>query len=82
MLSKNGEKLIIFPVFVYDRPFDNFENSRNFAMEMVKDKSEYAFWLDADEMLEIDTKVFNKNKLDKESLYVQHFHWRDEIHKK
>jgi glycosyltransferase involved in cell wall biosynthesis len=55
--------------FVYDRPFDNFENSRNYAMEMVKDKSEYAFWLDADEMLEIDPKVFDKNKLDKD-LYM------------
>jgi len=38
-------------------------------MEMVKDKSEYAFWLDADEMMEIDLNVFNKNKLDKD-LYM------------
>jgi hypothetical protein len=57
------------PAFVYDRPFDNFENCRNYAMEMVKDKSDYAFWLDADEMMEIDLKVFDKNKLDKD-LYM------------
>ena len=68
VIKKWGEKNSI-PAFVYDRPFDNFENSRNYAMEMVKDKSEYAFWLDADEMLEIDTKVFDKNKLDKD-LYM------------
>lgn len=68
VIKKWGETNNI-PAFVYDRPFDNFENSRNYAMEMVKDKSEYAFWLDADEMLEIDTKVFDKNKLDKD-LYM------------
>jgi hypothetical protein len=38
-------------------------------MQMVKDKSQYAFWLDADETLEIDHKVFDKNKLDKD-LYM------------
>lgn len=65
VIRKWGEENNI-PCFVYDRPFDNFENSRNYAMEMVKDKAEYAFWLDADEMMEIDTKLFNKNKLDKD----------------
>jgi len=68
VIRKWGEANNI-PAFVYDRPFDNFENSRNYAMEMVKDKSEYAFWLDADEMMEIDTKLFDKNKLDKD-LYM------------
>lgn len=68
VIKKWGEANNI-PAFVYDRPFDNFENSRNYAMEMVKEKSEYAFWLDADEMLEIDHKVFNKEKLDKD-LYM------------
>jgi hypothetical protein len=37
-------------------------------MQMVKDKSEYAFWLDADETIEIDPK-FDKHKLDKD-LYM------------
>jgi glycosyltransferase involved in cell wall biosynthesis len=68
VVKKWGEENNI-PAFVYDRDFDNFENCRNYAMEMVKDKSEYAFWLDADEMMEIDLNVFNKNKLDKD-LYM------------
>ena len=68
VIKKWGEENNI-PVFVYERPFDNFENSRNYAMQMVKDKSEYAFWLDADETIEIDPKVFDKHKLDKD-LYM------------
>ena len=68
VIKKWGEANNI-PAFVYDRPFDNFENCRNYAMQMVKDKSEYAFWLDADETLDIDHNVFNKNKLDKD-LYM------------
>jgi glycosyltransferase involved in cell wall biosynthesis len=57
------------PLYLYERPFDNFENSRNYSLEMAKEKFEYCFWLDADEILEIDTKIFNKNKLDKD-LYM------------
>jgi glycosyltransferase involved in cell wall biosynthesis len=64
VIKKWGENNNI-PVFVYERPFDNFENSRNYAMQMVKDKSEYAFWLDADETIDIDAS-FNKHKLDKD----------------
>lgn len=67
VIKKWGETNNI-PCFVYDRPFDNFENSRNYAMEVVKDKSEYAFWLDADETIEVDPK-FDKHKLDKD-LYM------------
>lgn len=67
VIKKWGEKNNI-PVFVYERPFDNFENSRNYAMEMVKDKSQYAFWLDADETIEVSPS-FDKNKLDKD-LYM------------
>jgi glycosyltransferase involved in cell wall biosynthesis len=68
VIKKWGETNNI-PCFVYDRPFDNFENSRNYAMQMVKDKSDYAFWLDADETIEIDPKLFDKHKLDKD-LYM------------
>lgn len=53
---------------ILDRPFDNFENSRNYAMEMCKDKTDYSMWIDADEELIID-KSFNKDKLDKD-LYM------------
>jgi glycosyltransferase involved in cell wall biosynthesis len=67
VIKKWGEQNNI-PCFVYDRPFDNFENSRNYAMQMVKDKSDYAFWLDADETIEISPS-FDKWKLDKD-LYM------------
>ena len=68
VIKKWGESNNI-DCYVYDRQFDNFENCRNYAMEMVKEKSEYAFWLDADEMLEVDKTIFDKNKLDKD-LYM------------
>ena len=67
VIKKWGEENNI-PVFVYERPFDNFENSRNYAMQMVKDKSDYAFWLDADETIEV-SPTFDKHKLDKD-LYM------------
>jgi len=67
VIKKWGETNNI-PMYVYERAFDNFENSRNYAMEMVKDKSEYAFWLDADEVLEIHPN-FKKSNLDKD-LYM------------
>lgn len=57
------------PVFIKERPFDNFENSRNEAMAFAKEDCDYCFWLDADEQLIIDHKVFDKNKLDKD-LYM------------
>jgi len=56
------------PVFIKERPFDNFENSRNAAMEFAKEDCEYCFWLDFDEELIISPK-FDKNKLDKD-LYM------------
>lgn len=57
---------------ILDRPFDNFENSRNYAMEMCKDKTDYSMWIDADEELIVD-KSFNKDKLDKD-LYMVNTH--------
>ena len=65
-----GEKYNI-PTYVYERPFDNFCNSRNFAMKMSKDKSDYCLWKDLDEILYIDSKIFDKQKLDK-GLYYAH----------
>lgn len=64
VIKKWGEANNI-PMYVYERPFDNFENSRNYAMEMVKDKADYAFWLDADEVLQIDPS-FKKSNLNKD----------------
>lgn len=54
------------PVDVYTRPFDNFRDSRNYAMEMAKGKTTYCFWLDIDEILVVDTNIFDKKKLDKD----------------
>lgn len=62
--------------YVFERPFDNFENSRNEsftkAREIFLSKKDgniyYNFWLDFDEQIEIDPK-FDKNKLDKD-LYM------------
>lgn len=53
---------------VIDRPFDNFENSRNAAMQLLGQKTDYGIWLDADEQIVIDPK-FNKKGLDKD-LYM------------
>jgi glycosyltransferase involved in cell wall biosynthesis len=62
--------------YVFERPFDNFENSRNHSFQKAREvflsKNDgyiyYNFWLDADEILVIDEK-FNKQKLDKD-LYM------------
>ena len=62
-----GEKNNI-PVIIEERPFDNFENSRNAAMKLAKEHCEYCFWLDFDEQIEI-SPTFDKNKLDKD-LYM------------
>lgn len=57
---------------ILDRPFDNFENSRNHALNMSKDKTDYSIWIDADEKLHIDEK-FDKNLLDKD-IYIVNTH--------
>ncbi len=62
-----GEKNNI-PVFIEERPFDNFENCRNAAMKLAKEHCEYCFWLDFDEQIEISPN-FDKSKLDKD-LYM------------
>jgi glycosyltransferase involved in cell wall biosynthesis len=63
---------------VYDRPFDNFEKSRNYSIEMgrklVADRGDdwWGFWLDADEVLIIGPK-FNKKNIRKD-LYMFETH--------
>lgn len=60
---------------VFERPFDNFEASRNYSIEMGRQVTKgrgsdyWGFWLDADEQLVIDEKVFNKSKINKD-LYM------------
>lgn len=57
---------------VFEREFDNFENSRNYsiekALEITMDRKEdeyWGFWLDADEEIIIENN-FNKNSLEKD----------------
>lgn len=62
--------------YVFERPFDNFENSRNYSFEKAREMflskkdghTYYNFWLDFDEQLIID-KTFNKQSINKD-LYM------------
>lgn len=76
IIKKFGEDNNI-PTYVFERPFDNFENSRNHSMEKLRevatelkwdlDKS-HGFWFDCDETLVFD-KDFKKNQFTKD-LYM------------
>lgn len=62
--------------YVTERPFDNFEDSRNASFALAREKflgrddghTYYNFWLDFDEQIEIDPG-FDKQKIDKD-LYM------------
>jgi len=62
--------------YVFERPFDNFEASRNESFKRAREifltkndgHTYYNFWLDFDEQIELDSK-FNKQKIDKD-LYM------------
>ena len=64
-----GEKNNI-ETYVFERPFDNFENSRNYSIEKAREMflkkdlkyQYYGFWLDFDEILHLDEN-FDKNKI-------------------
>lgn len=71
-----GEKNNI-PTYVFERPFDDFEKSRTYAMEKLREvvselgwdpNKVHGFWFDCDEQLIIDPK-FNKNQFTKD-LYM------------
>jgi glycosyltransferase involved in cell wall biosynthesis len=61
---------------VFERPFDDFEKSRNFSIEKTRDvflnrndgHTYYSFWLDFDEQMIIEPN-FNKNSINKD-LYM------------
>lgn len=69
--EKNG-----IETYVFERAFDNFENSRNHSFEKAREvflskndgHTYYNFWLDFDEQLVVDPK-FDKQKIDKD-LYM------------
>ena len=44
------------PGEVIDHPWKNFEDARNTAMNAVKGKADFGFWIDADEQLIVDSK--------------------------
>jgi glycosyltransferase involved in cell wall biosynthesis len=77
IIKKFGEENNI-PTYVVERPFDNFENSRNFGLEKAREiiKNElgwdlddcWTWWCDADETIIVDSK-FTKNQF-KNDLYM------------
>ena len=69
MIRKFGEENNI-PTYVFERPFDDFEKSRNFGMEKAREVVKelgwnvndcWTWWCDADETIVVDSK-FNKKQ--------------------
>lgn len=67
------------PTFVYERPFDNFCNSRNHALEKTKEvarqlnydlNNTWGFWFDCDEIMEISPR-FCKESIQADLYYVK-----------
>lgn len=80
IIRKFGEDNNI-PTYVFERPFDNFEKSRNYAMDKLKEvvnelkwdpKSVFGFWFDCDETLEIDPS-FKKEQFTKDFYMMNTF---------
>jgi hypothetical protein len=76
LINKYGSDNNI-PTYVFERPFDNFEKSRNYAMDKLRDvvkelewnsNDVWGMWYDCDEQLVIDSK-FSKNQFNKD-LYM------------
>lgn len=73
LIRKFGEDNNI-PTYVFERPFDDFEKSRNFGMEKARDVVKelgwnsndcWTWWCDADETIVVDSK-FDKNQFNKD----------------
>lgn len=69
IIKKFGEENNI-PTYVFERPFDDFEKSRNHAMQKLRDvvtelgwdaNKIHGFWIDCDETMIIEPN-FNKNQ--------------------
>lgn len=69
IIRKFGEENNI-PTYVFERPFDDFEKSRNHSMQKLRDvvkelgwdaNKVHGFWIDCDETLVVDPK-FDKNQ--------------------
>lgn len=66
------------PTYVFERPFDNFCNSRNYALEMLRDvviamswppENTWGFWIDCDEVMVI-AQDFERSAVDMDIHYV------------
>jgi glycosyltransferase involved in cell wall biosynthesis len=77
LIRKFGEEKGI-PTYVFERPFDDFEKSRNFGMQKARDVvSElgwnpddcWTWWCDADETIIVDPK-FNKSQFNKDLFMI------------
>lgn len=80
LIRKFGEENNI-PTYVFERPFDNFENSRNHAMQKLRDVVKelnwdadkvHGYWFDCDEQLIIDKK-FDKKQFTKDLYMINTF---------
>jgi len=80
LIKKFGEENNI-PTYVFERPFDNFENSRNHAMEKLREvvtelnwntDKVHGYWFDCDEQLMIDDS-FNKAQFTKDLYMINTF---------
>lgn len=76
IIKKFGEENNI-PTYVFERPFDDFEQSRNFGMDMARKVINelnwnindcWTWWCDADETIIVDSK-FDKSQFTKD-LYM------------
>ena len=77
LIRKFGEDNNI-PTYVFERPFDDFEKSRNFGMEKAREVVKelgwnvndcWTWWCDADETIVVDPK-FNKNQFNKDLFMI------------
>ena len=77
LIKKFGEDNNI-PTYVFERPFDTFDKSRNFGMEKVKEVVDelnwnsddtYSMWFDCDEELVIESG-FSKEQFNKDLLMI------------
>lgn len=73
------------PTYVFERPFDDFGSSRDFALQQLKGvasdlgwdlETAWGYWIDGDEDLIIQPS-FDKNRLDKDSYIVAGAHRAD-----
>ena len=63
------------PGVVYEEPWVNFEHNRNQALQLAYDdeESDYAFFIDADEIFHCESAPALKNFIDKASASVDYF---------